>query len=284
MTDLFAHPALQSGVLPIAVSACIAALLGFLGAARFAGLAVVLGFSAAYVATFGWPPFPPQASGQKIAYIAVLAAVLGLGVDALRLNFTRRVAVAGALMVLVIVWIAWRKLSAEPSLDHVLALLIMGGGVVAAFATERTAKDPADPIVNLLVVCFGFAMLAFYGASASIAQNAMALAAALGGVMIINWPRRRFGLSAPARLVPVLVLVALATQVVFFTAAPAWTLALLLPALFAQSLAHRWLPESGARSGLTRPIILTIFTILMLVPAVGAAWYVSFSSGQGGGY
>ncbi len=284
MTEIFAHPAIQSGILPFGVSACIAALLGFSGALRLAGLSVALGFGSAYVATFGWPAFLPQASGQKIAYVAILAAAYGVGADVLRLSFAKHVVWAGGLVVLVTVWIAWRKMWAAPSFDHVLALLIMGGGVLAVWASERTAKDPADPIVNLLVVCFGFAVLAFLGASASIAQNALGLAAALGGVMIVNWPRRRFGLSAQARLVPVVVLVALATQVVFFTQGPAWTLALLLPALFTPSLAQRWLPADGARSALARPVILTILTILTLVPAVAAAWYMSLSSALDGGY
>ena len=284
MIDLFAHPAVQSGILPFSLSACIVALLGFSGAQRFAGLAVALGFGTAYVATFGWPAFLPHTSGQKIAYVAILAATYGVATDTQRLSFAQRIAGAGTLVVLVTVWIAWRKMWAAPSFDHVLALLIMGGGVLAVWATERTAKDSADPIVSLLAVCLGFAGLAFFGASASIAQNALGLAAALGGVMVLNWPRRRFGLSAQARLVPVVVLVALATQVVFFTKAPAWTLALVLPALFAQSLAQRWLPADGARSALARPIILTILTILMLVPAVAAAWYMSLSSALDGGY
>lgn len=284
MSDLLANPAIQSGALPLAVALCFAAVLGSSRASRLAGLAVAVGFGSAYVATFGWPPFPPNTSSQKILYIAVLAAVLGLCVDHWRVNFTRRVALTVGLVVLATVWVAWRKMWVAPSLDHVLALLVIGGGALAAYATGRTRKDLSDPIVTTLVVCLAFAGLAFLGASASIAQNAAAIGAALGGVMVLNWPTRRFGLSASARLVPVVILTALAAQVVFFTQAPAWALALLLPTLFADRITDRCVPADSPRTALVRPVILAIISILMVAPAIGAAWYISVSSAPGGGY
>jgi len=286
MTDLFANPAIQSCVLPFILALCMAAAVGVSKAstARYAGLAVALSFLVAYGITFGLPPFPANTSGQKIAYIAALAAVLGLSIEHWRTRFARQFALALGLVCVATVWIGWRKLAAAPTNDHLFALSIIAGAALALFATLRPPKDANDPAVALLVVCLSFAVLAFLGASASIAQNAAALGAALGGVLILNWPRRRVGLSASARLVPVVILAALAAQTVFFTKVPAWALALLLPAFFADRLAFRWLPADGLRSALVRPMILVLSASLLVTPALAAAWYVSSSSALEGGY
>ena len=84
MNDLLANPAIQSGPIPFFTALLVAGVLGFpglQGGPRIAGLAVLAGFLVAYVAALGLPPPPPKSSGQKIAYIAILAVFTGLFLD-----------------------------------------------------------------------------------------------------------------------------------------------------------------------------------------------------------
>ena len=180
-----------------------------------------------------------------------------------------------AVAALGIVWIGCRKIMAAPSPDHLSIGLILAGTAVALFASERDAKDGADKAAPLLIVCFAMAGLTFMGASASIAQNATAVSAALGGLLVMNWPKRRFGLNATARLVPIIVLAGLATQIALFTTAPAWVLALLLPALFADQLLDRW---PAGHKALTRPVLIAFIALVPAVATLLVAWYAVFST------
>lgn len=279
MADLLAHPAIQSGALPFTLALCVAALLGFSNSAlnhavgRLAGLAVVVAFVGSSIATFGLPPLVPKASGQKIAAIALFAAITGM----LFQGRLRSQLVPGLVVVTIsTMWIGWRRIMAAPSLDHLFAVLILCAAGLALMGTERETDDESDRLIPLLVVSLGFSGIALIGASASIAQNAGALAAALGGVLILNWPVRRFTLGPTARLVPLVVLSALGSQIIFFTSAPGWALALLLPAF----LAPRWV-STGNR--LNRPVLVALFATVPTVAALAATWF-AVSSDLSGGY
>jgi len=286
MSEPFVHPAIQSGAIPFVSALCVAAVLGFFAAptARHAGLAVAVGFLAAYFVTFGPPPLAPRASGQKIAYIAAAAAAAGFILDALAASRRRRMALGLATAAAGALWIGWSRMAAAPSLDHLSMALILAAAAIALYATEADGDDGADKIVPLVVVCIAAAGIAFIGASASIAQNAASLSAALGGLMVLNWPKRRFGLNAAARLVPVVVLAALAGQTVLFTNTPAWTLALLLPALFAGRAVDRVMPAGSRARALTRPVIVAMIAMVPAAAAVAVAWAVASLSGASGGY
>lgn len=290
MTDFLVNPAIQSGALPFGIALCMAAVLGFSGtaSARYAGLAVIGGFLAAYVVTFGWPPLLPQASGQKIPHIGALAAVAG--VIAGLIGSQRRASALGLAVVVVgTLWIGWSKVMAAPSLDHLSTALVVVGGALALYSARTGSAPPGgeggiEQAVPLLVIALAMAVISFMGASASIAQNAGALAAALGGVMVLNWPKRRFGLDATDRLVPVAILAALSAQIAFFTQAPAWVLLLLLPALYADRLVARWMPESRPAAWALRPMVIALIALVPAVVAIGAAQIVLSSSDLSGGY
>lgn len=285
MSELLAHPAVQSGALPFAVSLCLAAVLGFSKAAsaRFAGMAAGIGFLTGYIVTFGWPPLLPIASGQKIAFIAALGMVLGVVAD--RTARTHAVLGLGA-MVAATLWLGWRKVAAAPSLDHLGTALIVAAGAVALFATRARAQDQDDlsKTVPLLVVSLAFSVIAFFGASASIAQNAAALAAALGGLMVLNWPTRRFGLTLGTRTFAVIVLIALTAQLVYFTQAPAWTLALLLGSLFADRLTAREPAQPDAKALWLKPVYVALLALIPAAAAVGATVFIVSSSDLSQGY
>lgn len=286
MTDLFANPAIQSGAVPFLIALVTAAVLGFSAtiSTRFAGLAVLAGFLAANALIFGLPPLPPKSSGQKIAYIALMAGLTGLLLDAVRAHSGRRALVGWIVSTLAIGWLGWRKLMADPSPEHLSMGLLLIGAIIVLAATERRSDDPADKTVPLLIVSIAVAVIAFFGASASIAQNAGALAASLGGVLILNWPKRRFGLDATARLTSLVVLIALVSQMTLFTTSPAWVPILLIPALFADRLAGRFISADSPAAPLFRPVLITFLAAVPAAAAITAAWYAASSSGLSGGY
>lgn len=286
MTDLFANPAIQSGAVPFVVALVVAALIGFSGpaSARFAGLAVPAGFIAAYVLTLGLPPLVPNSSGQKIFYIALLAGATGLILGTVKDHSGRRALVGIAVSAFAIGWLGWRNLTGEPSPDHIVMALIFGGAAIAFFASERQYQDPADKTVPLLVVGLALAGIAFFGASASLAQNSSAMAAALGAVLVLNWPTRRFGLTVIARLTAIPVFIGLITQLALFTSAPAWISALLIPSLFADKLADRFMPVEDTKAAFWRPVLIGLIAAVPAAVALTAAWYVASASGLSGGY
>jgi hypothetical protein len=286
MSDLLANPAIQSGAIPFIIALLVAAALGFpaLGTARLAGLAALAGFLAAYVVTLGWPPLPPKSSGQKIFYVALIAGVAGSIFEIGKTELKGRLVIGFAISAASILWIGWRKVMAAPSLDHLSVLLLLIGTGIAIFAMERDGKDGADKTVPILIVSLAMAGIALLGASASIGQNAGALSAALGGLMILNWPIRRFGLNVISRLVPLTVLASLVAQATLFTSAPAWIPALLLPALFADRLVDLWIPAGSHRAPLARPVFVGFVAAVPAAVALSAAWFAASSSGMSGGY
>ncbi len=286
MTDLLANPAIQSGAIPFITALLIAALFGFSSPklSRLAGIAVLAGFLAAYVITLGLPPLPPKSSGQKIFYIALIAALAGVILENIKAGAKRRQIEGFVLAGAAILWIGWRKVMAAPSLDHLVVLLILAGTAVAVFTVERDTKDGADKAVPLLVVSIAFAGVAFIGSSASISQNAGALSAALGGLMILNWPTRRFGLNTSSRLVALIILVALTTQSSLFTTAPVWIPVLLLPALFADRVVDLWMPAGSHRASLARPVFLALLAAVPASASLAAAWFAASSSNLSSGY
>jgi hypothetical protein len=283
MSDLLINPAFQSSAVPFVAALLAAALLGFGGAKQFTGLAVLAGFLAASLLIFGLPVLPPVASGHKIPYVAVLGAAVGLILDLTNPDLRKRLAAGLSAVIVAVAWLGWRKLFAAPSPDHLWMLLVVAGAVLALWCGERNSErfDPLEALAVLLVAALGLAGVAVIGASASTSQNAGALAAALGGLMVLNWPARRFGLGATARLTALVTLAALAAQLALFSRAPAWSLLLLLPAFLAPRLAHRLIPHTHPHAALLRPVLTGVITAVPAALATAAAWLAAPASSGG---
>ncbi|WP_315983324.1 hypothetical protein [Aliamphritea spongicola] len=67
----------------------------------------------------------------------------------------------------------------------------------------------------MLFVSIGLGAVTIIGASALIGQTAFALSAAIGGFLLLNWPKQRFTFGATAQLVIITVLTALLAQALF---------------------------------------------------------------------
>jgi len=117
--------------------------------------------------------------------------------------------------------------------------------------------------------------IAIVGASASIGQNGGVLAAALGGVLVLNWPKRRFLPSATGRILSFTVLAALLCQMMLFTKAPVWSMVIILPAFFGGRLFDLWFPHdfrhSGSRAATLRPVFIGAVSAILAAAVFGVA-------------
>ncbi len=194
---------IETAALPFVV-ALATALLAFALNRRYAALGLVLGFLAAYWLIMGLPPLAPRGSAQKLPYLALLAAGAGLAVEIGAARFRLlRPGLALALPLVIGIWLGWRGLARGEgtSFAAVAALVVAGGAVLLAYGQppEAGRRGLEAPAVAL-VLALALGALALLGRTASTAQLAFALAAALGGGLILNWPSPALSFRRPRRL------------------------------------------------------------------------------------
>ncbi len=204
MTELLQDPAIQAGVLPFAIALVAVVVIRFGGGrtigARFAPLAVCFAFVAVYAVLEGAPPFPPVASKQKLAYLAAIAIVLGFLLDAFRAETTAVRAVAAFFPLGAVLWLAERQLFGSPSVDFILLLLALWLAAVLslwllefAARTEHLRIDDAaekgglDAPTVMMVAAFAGGAVSLFGAFIGLAQLSVAIGAALGAFMLVNY-------------------------------------------------------------------------------------------------
>ncbi len=178
----------------------IPALLGFLltGAVRLAngrergplvaGSAVGLTFAAVYFIIVGIPPHPPVGSLDKLVYGAAASAVLGFLIDSLRLPPFMRWLLFPTGAAALLYWLevpgvenagfwAWAGLSA-----------MWLTGIAALWRLEAERDKGINPTIMIMITALGLAAVSFIGGAVEIAHLAIALATALFGFAVWNWP------------------------------------------------------------------------------------------------
>lgn len=264
------NPITQTVIIPIVVSFVAVGLLRLVGGSDrgrwLAALGIGLGLIAAYWVTFGIPDFPPVGASRKMFAILVIAAILGLTSDLMRLPTMVARILTALVGVAAILWIGGDKALGEVWPSGVVVLLLMVVMAAAGWRLGEQAEQPTEGGVPLLVTALGMAIVAFIGNTASSAQLAGATAAALGGFLLWNWPKARFRLG-PSGLMPVLALLAaLATQLALFTKIGAYVLIPLGFALFADLAVRR------PATGLLRPLAIGIAAAIAAGVAVALAY------------
>lgn len=265
---MFANPIVQSTLLPFVVSILLVGLLRlasrWVPAGRLGAASIGIAFLAVNWQVFGAPPFPPQGALQKLPYLATLGLVVGLLLDGWRTGDTTRRVVTGAWLLTVVVWLAAPRLQ-HPSFPFLLALCgVFVAALVVLFRVERLhSEDNVGPAL-VGAACLGLAAVAMRGSSATIFQLAVALAFAVAGFSVWNWPRRRDTYASLLLIGGAGTLLALATQVLLFSDAPPLAVAVLVLVFFADVPARRlWL-----RAGPWRDRLLPWYAFIAgLVPA-----------------
>jgi hypothetical protein len=267
-------PLVQTAALPLVAALFAALLIRLLGGpgrgAALAGAGIVLGFIAAYVAIYGAPSPEPRGAAQKLVYISIAGLAIGLLIDLWRAPG----------------WIAWTALLAWPTLalawlaENRLAQatpetwMLLGPLWLAVLATmlrlERAARRDIDAGIFMLVLCLGLGPIALFGRSAALAQFSFALAAAIGGFLLLNWPKPRFAFGSAVLIGVGGTITSIGAILVLFSRAERWALAVLLLGLVADPLCRRILPKAGP----WRAPALAIAAGVPVLVAIAIAYYV----------
>ncbi len=291
--SLFEDPLFQMAAVPAIVAFLAVGFFRLAGGLNrgtaMAGAAIAFGLLSAYLFIQGMPPFPPVSSSQKLPYLILGGLVLGAFADA----FPNRPALAyAAIVVVVLATVVWFGLPQVTSLDGLLSLprdiqlTAVGltiGGLLVLSRLYRQGRFGGDAAVMLGVAALALAPIAFLSNSASYAQMAVALAAAVGGFYLWNWPRPRYPLGVFGVLGAGLALLALSTGLLRFTAAGPWPFLLLILVFYADMPANRPHTQHQPRTRWYRPLVIVAIAALPAFAAVGAAYWLAGQS-MGSGY
>ena len=234
MSNILAHPIGQSLILPFSVSILcsflIQSLLNNERGTRWAVLAIAAGALASYVAILGLPPFPPRVSSQKFFYIVVFATLVGITLKPSRKLSTRTLFFPTALVV--VTWFAIPTLTWRYPETFVPPILLMAVWLVTLQQFDRLGDRGLLGIFVLIFGATGIAITAGLGNSASIAQIALAIAAAAAGFCFLVWRNHQFRFDRLAIFTGVVPLLALISQLILFGGAPIFAMLPLLALLF----------------------------------------------------
>ena len=199
---------------PIILAALICFLLGLVlsGLARvvpgstIASAVLPIIFLASYVLTYQQvPDFPPIGSTNKIFYIALGAALVGLALDLLPRTANYRKLLAVIMPLLIVGWIGFPRFAA---LDVELMATVLGlwlGGVALLWRLETVATTPAERnggsivcTAMLMALLLAFAPVALLGGSSTSLMLCLAAVAGLAAAALweLVVPRGAFGASA----------------------------------------------------------------------------------------
>lgn len=273
MQELLADPLVQSAGLPLTVAFAVAGLIRLIGGEQrgtaLASVAVAVGFVCAYAAVLGWPPMPPVSSNQKLVYIAVVGLATGAALDFGRASKALERILVAVLPLAALIWLGWNRLKApDPAFLGLIAVLWIGGMVVLWRVGDARGWGIASSVM-MLMASLGAGGLAVLGSAASLAQLFFALAAALGGFMLWNWPKPRLPFRAAALFGAGLTWLALADAVVLYTKTPVVTFLPLLLVFFVEPLARRLpLPRSALGDALL-PVAHAAIALIPVLAAVG---------------
>lgn len=288
--EVISNPAVQSAALPFLTAAIVTGLIRLLLGPNkgpwLSGAGIGIGIMVTYLVIIGVPAFPPLGSGQKVLYLFGIALFAGLVFDMDGNPKTlHRLCLLG-FPVVGCAWLAGPRLQ-DLSLQswdrpevQLLALAIVVSWAVLG-VVKRESQKPMVPVSLLIAGNLGIGGLAMLGGSASISQVSFALAAALGGFAVWNWPITRHAFGSAGLFVGAGGMMALVCQILFFTRIPAWPLAILLPILVLPKFVGR-IPLAGLKGAeAIRPVILFALALVFVGISLTAT-YLRTEQGYGG--
>ena len=292
MIEYLIHdPVSQSVIAPILIAVISTLLIRIVfGAglgARIAIVAIVPAFVVGYLLILGISPFPPISSTQKLFYIMLIAAGIGLAFELFRPGLILKIAVIGLLPLAALIWLAGRLLvPLDPRILPDLVTLYLGTiGVkwCLAQADPRESLPAAVPAlaasILMMVDAAALGVVAFFGGAPIIAQLAFVLASASGGYILIAWifyvfngENFRFGMVGRTCIVDATA--AIAYIYVLYAEQPNRTAILILCLIFAMHfiaspIAGMLHPASQRLGRALRPIFYgAVVTVAMVIEVV----------------
>ncbi len=260
-----------AALLPLLAAGILTGCIGGIIDVRAAGCAITLAFVIAYLSILGWPALPPRSSSQKLVYIALIGLLLGAVLDFL-LNHVPTRLVALVWPGVILAWLGWQQLLGLEPFDLVRLVLLWCAG---AFIFDRLLAFRAVEIIAptmVLVAGIGMSAVAFIGAAASLSQLAAVVAAATGGFLLWNWPKRRYPFSMTTLFGAASALFGVSATIVLFTRANPLALAILLGIFTVGSIRARLpLADRPAWGSVT-------FGIIVMIPMFLAITFAFFTT------
>lgn len=284
--DALNDPFLQSSVLPLLAALVVVGLLrlagGGIAGRRLAAGGIALTFLGVYAFVIGVPAFPPPSSMGRLFWCAVAGVAVGLAADAAGVKGAKASALIGLWLLGSLAWLMLPALSSAG--EALIAVPLLAAGAWVTFGRlPAGAEGPATSGAVLLALALAVGGTALVGSSASLAQAALALAAATGGFLLWNWPIERHVWGVSGR-VGFGILLLLTTALAFFTQARAEVLLLAVPAFFVDRLRGRLpTPDTAVGQAMTTAAI-TVLAVIPAVAAIGAAYLISAAGSSASGY
>jgi len=185
MSNLLSNPAIQSGIIPLAVAIVLALFLK-----RFGGYWSGLTFGIAYylsVYLAAGFQFFPLTSTRKILILGILAIILGLIVDSNKFRIKKLFTVMLILGAASTLWVIWPVLVRQEGFSILLMLLptlAYTGWLTASANNLRLQTDQGAMVA--LALGLGTGISAILGASALIGQLGMAISAIAGAFLFLS--------------------------------------------------------------------------------------------------
>lgn len=266
------HPLIASVLLPFALATVLTGVLRLTTAGqrsrRIAAGAIGLALILAHGFTFGAPVWPASSGTEKLALLFVLLLVGGIVLDVIPAGRILAAAAACFAVLAVTLWLAWPQLIRwESGLIPQLALISLLGLACLAMLGKAPATGTNRPAM-LVIAALAIAGASFNAGSLVLMQVALALAAALGGFTLWNWPSVHMPFYAAGVAVGGIGCFALALLLVLLTEIRPWAL-LPLPLVFAAGplSKHLPVPQRFARAAV-EPIYIVLIGLVPMLATV----------------
>jgi hypothetical protein len=265
------HPLVASVLLPLVLASGLTGLLRLALSAesgrRLATGAVGFALLVAHLVAFGAPHWPAQSGIEKLPLLFAMLLAGGMVADLLRPSrFLVAITVCLA-MVAVTGWLAWPQLIRGES--GLIPLLTMASllGLFSLAGLANAPPESANRPAMLVIAALGLAGASFNAGSLVLMQVALALAAAVGGFALLNWPVARLPFHGAGVAVGGIGCFAVALLLILLTGIRPWAL-LTIPLIFAADISSRLLPVPAR---FTRAGIEPLYIVLIgLVPMIAA--------------
>jgi hypothetical protein len=263
------HPLIESVLLPLALALALTpSLLWIFGARwgnRLAAASIGLALLVALVLTFGVPAWPARSGMQKLPLILLLLLAGGMVIDIIKPGRIVVALTTIAATVAIALWLGWPQLTSG---DTGMLLLLTSASLLALiclYGLVAAQPEGGNRSAMIVLAALGLAGASFNAGSLALFEVALALAAAVGGFALWNWPKPRLPFVATGISVGGLGCFAVALLLLLLTQIRPWML-LPLPLIFAADAVARRLPVPARfRRTTVEPLYIAAIS---LIPAV----------------
>lgn len=266
MENLINNPAIQSGLLPFAVTLIGYFLLRPLGKFR-SGTAVMIAFFTTVVLTMGLQ-FSPLSATRKIALLGGMAFLTGIAIEYLRIPKRVIFTALITLSIIATLWLISPLLKREEGLEFILlagSAILFSIWVCGSYTLMQQSNQTNRLLISLTCMALSLGVSAIFGASALLGQLSLAIGSALSAVLILHLLGKAPNIHSSLILPVILLLTLIGFSAVTFSRMPWLSLLILslipllerapLPDLGSKWLQALWIAIPAATTGVAAILI-----------------------------